>query len=503
VHRLFVPVIAPLIEAIQPRAIVEVGVGSGRLTRRLLEAPGAAGAVIHAIDPEPTLDPDLRASEPERLRVHEERSLAVLGATGPVDLALLDGDPNWYSVHSELTLLTRAAERAERSAPLIVAHNVHWPFGRRDGYYDPAVIPPASRRDHSELGLVPGRREPAGTGLRLVPWVARRDFEPRSGVLTAVEDFLATSALDWTSVELPGFHGVAVLAESKLLERRPALVAVLRDLRSSRSLGRQARSAESARLMAELELATARSRRGEGDAEEPARDSPDPEPTQADESLLELAQERARKEALEWRLGRLEEDFALRSGELEGLRADLEAEQQAATESRLRLEHSAERLQTEREAVERLQSGLAQRQREAEDLRAQLEAADERARLSEGRLAHSQDMAEALRQERDLLSGEVERLQADSRAAQATLEEVAEHLRLAGGTRRVRAVRWLARVARAATLRRQPRSSRFELAHAAVEAGLLPSLEPPEESENGSLTVSQVENGRASRRAPQ
>ena len=108
-HRLFGPVIAPLIEALEPRLAIETGAGTGRLTERVLEAPGAQHLVLHAIDPVPRLDPGLLARAGERLEVHPERAMSAIGAIGAVDLALLDGDPNWYSVHSELTLLLRAA----------------------------------------------------------------------------------------------------------------------------------------------------------------------------------------------------------------------------------------------------------------------------------------------------------------------------------------------------------------------------------------------------------
>jgi hypothetical protein len=485
VHRLFAPVIAPLVEALRPRVVAEIGAGSGRLTRRLLEAVGAAPNLVHAIDPAPALDPELRAAMGGRLQVHEDRSIAVLGTIGPVDLALLDGDPNWHAVHSDLSLLARSAERADRPAPLIVVHNIHWPFGRRDGYYDPAAIPPASLHARSELGLVPGRREPSEDGLRLVPWVATRDFEPRSGVLTAVESFVADSELEWTTVELPGFNGVAVLAEARLLERTPALAGALRDLGSSRFLRRQARRAESARLAAEQELATAK--RWEGGAEqEPAPEdrepTPEPEPTPAEPqdvgSLVELARERARREALEVRLGQLEGDLAARAAQLAGLTTDRDAEREAAIESRLRLEHASERLRVEREAIERLRISLDRMEKAAEEQRRELEEAIERARLSEGRLAHSRDLAETMRHERDQLHGRVERLQADLDVSQATLEEVAGHLRLAGGTRRARALRWLAKAARAATFRsRQP--GPLEQAGAAAEERLLSTPGPP------------------------
>lgn len=468
-HRLFAAVVAPLIEAARPDVIAEVGAGSGRLTRRVLEAAGAEEAVVHAIDPAPTLDPDLREAEADRLLVHAERATSVLGSIGPVDLALLDGDPNWHSVRSELRLLARTARHAEREAPLIAVHNIHWPFGRRDGYYDPEAIPPSLRREHTDLGLVPGRRAPTAEGLRLVPASAVREFEPRSGVLTAVEDFVADSDLDWTLVEVPGFHGVAVLAEARLLERSPAIAAALEALRSPRFLGRQARRAESARLEAELELAAARRQPPEEPAAEVAvptevqaetapQPEPEPEPDpellrenaelsgERDALLVEVAQERARREAVEWRLERLESDLAERDSRFETQAAERDSERQTASEVR-----------------ERLERELADRDR-------QLQETEERARLAQGRLAHSEDLAGALREERDRLRAEAERLRTDAHAAHEALAEIADHLDEAEQAARGG---WFARLS--APFRRKRSAGPLEEARAAAQRALPPA----------------------------
>ena len=462
-HRLFASVVAPLIEAARPQTIAEVGAGAGRLTRRLLEAHGGEDAVVHAIDPAPTLDPDLREAEADRLVVHAKRSTAVLGSIGPVDLALLDGDPNWHTVRSELRLLVRAAKRAEREAPLILVHNIHWPFGRRDGYYDPEAIPQPLRHEHTDLGLVPGRREPSAEGLRLVPWCAVREFEPRSGVLTAVEDFVAESDLDWTLVEVPGFHGVAVLAEARLLERNPTIAAAPESLRSPRFLGRQARRAESARLEAELG----------GDAEPvptPQPESePQPEPVELtrerDALLVEVAQERAQREALAWRLERVEKDLAEREERLQALTRERDTEREAAAEARLRFEHEVEGLRAERDR--------------------QLGEMQERARLAEGRLAHSEDLAGALREERDHLREERDRLWAEAERlraeARASLAEVSEHLDRAEQAEREREGRWFARLT--APFRRKPSPTPLQDARAAAQKALPPA--PPDAAAEG------------------
>jgi hypothetical protein len=489
---LFAPVIAPLIEALEPRTMLEIGAGEGRLTKRLLDAPGGRDAVLHAVDPSPRLDPRLTKAAGERLVVHAERAISAIGRVGAVDLALLDGDPNWYSVHSELTMLAQAAERAERPAPLAVVHDIHWPFGRRDGYYDPAVIPAAQRREHSDLGLVPGQREPDPNGLRFTPFCASIDFEPRSGVLSAVEDAIAGSDLEWTVLEVPGFHGAAVVVEARLPARLPALAAVLEGLRSTRFLHRQVRRAESARLAAELELTAANEASAtvedeleaaaEGPVEHPLAEAAEPppvgpEPDPAGEServalLAEAAEHRAHREALEWRVERLGEDLASQAGQLDALTTERDAERKASLRFQARLENATQSLEADREAKKELGERIAELEKQA-DLRArELREVSEREQLAQGRLAHREDALQAADAERERLEVGLDELRTELRAADALREEIAEHLRRASSSRRARIGRRVAALGRAMTFRRQVSPSYLESARAAAERAL-------------------------------
>jgi FtsZ-binding cell division protein ZapB len=504
VHRLFASVIAPLIEALEPRRIVETGAGTGRLTRRVLDTPGAHGAVLHALDPSPALDPRLIEAAGERLQLHEERAISAIGHLGPVDLALLDGDPNWYSVHSELTIAARAAERASRPAPLAVVHNIHWPFGRRDGYYDPAVIPSGQRRQYTDLGLVPGQRDPRMDGLRLAPYCAVRDFEPRSGVLSAVEDVIAESDLDWTLIEVPGFHGAAVLAEARLLERHPAIGTVLEELSSSRFLGHQARRAESARLAAEAELAAVGAHPAEEAEPEPAPvETPEPveipEPVEVPEPvapepapdlvreleadraalLAEAAEHRAQREAYEWRAGRLMDDLATQVDRLNALVGERDAERRTAVEAQVRLENTTEGLARETAAASELRGRVSELEAELRLRQGELSDLTEREKLSQGRLAHTQDSIQALEAERDRLRKEVDGLGLALATAGAQLDEIAEHLRWAGLSRRARAARRLSTLARTITFRQQPSPGHLEAAREVAERALPPAGPAP------------------------
>jgi hypothetical protein len=253
-QRLFAAVIRPLADALACDLVVEVGAGTGQLTQRLLEQ---TDAVIHAVDPFPRFDPVALAADcPGRLVVHHERSLSVLYGLGPADLALLDGDPNWYTVVNELRLLAAGARRRRLAPPVIVVHNVGWPFGRRDGYHDPDTIPLPWRAPCDQAGLLPGRSRPTADGLSLVPFVARRDHQARCGVLTAIEDFSAEDPSDWTVVDVPGLHGTAILAAAERLTASPALGPTLKRFGQAAFLAAQVRRVERERVVAEIAAAT-------------------------------------------------------------------------------------------------------------------------------------------------------------------------------------------------------------------------------------------------------
>ena len=52
---------------------------------------------------------------------------------------MIDGDHNYYTVSEELRLIGERAPGSE--LPLLLFHDVRWPHGRRDDYFDVAQIP--------------------------------------------------------------------------------------------------------------------------------------------------------------------------------------------------------------------------------------------------------------------------------------------------------------------------------------------------------------------------
>ncbi len=151
-----------------------------------------------------------------------------------MDVALIDGDHNWYTVFTELSLLADVARQADALMPVVILHDVAWPYGRRDLYYDPSNIPEEHRQPWAREGMRRGKPEllPRG-GLNSNLANAVLEGGPRNGVMTAIEDFIAAHDKSVRLVVLPIFFGLAIVVEEARLAVQPSLAAALERLESS------------------------------------------------------------------------------------------------------------------------------------------------------------------------------------------------------------------------------------------------------------------------------
>jgi Methyltransferase domain len=243
--------IRPLLEAMRPEAIIEIGAEHGDVTLPLLEWADAHRAVVHVIDPEPLFDVGhTRAAHPGSFRPHLTRSLRVLPHIPTADLVLIDGDHNWHTVIGELRQVERRAARDDRLPPVILLHDVEWPYARRDLYYEPEAIPPARRQPYARAGIVPGRDDLHDPGLNPSLNNALHEGGERNGVLTAVEDFVGESRLEWSFVTVPGLYGLGILAPRRLVKRRPKLRNLIETTKTPEFLREQCLAIERARIAA-------------------------------------------------------------------------------------------------------------------------------------------------------------------------------------------------------------------------------------------------------------
>lgn len=228
-HRFWGVLIRPMIEARGFTRAVEIGSQAGGNTKQLLQLCVELGAHADIVDPFPPHNmPELQGLLATNGRFHQGLSLDVLPELPAADVYLLDGDHNYYTVFNELRLIQDKVEAEATRWPVIFFHDVLWPYARRDLYYDPENVPEHGRHPWTLGGVLPGE---AGVftdrGLNRHLKHAEEGGE-KNGVLTAIEDFMATrpGAYEWRAV--PVLHGLGVLFPSE--EAQSEWVAPLREL---------------------------------------------------------------------------------------------------------------------------------------------------------------------------------------------------------------------------------------------------------------------------------
>lgn len=243
-------VIEPLLRASRPKAVIEIGAEYGDMTTHLLEFGRAQEAVVHVVDPVPAFDSALyRERYGDTLVLHEDLSHRVIPGLERLDFVLLDGDHNWYTVYHELRLMESHPSVREHGYPLVLLHDVDWPYGRRDLYYDLETVPPDERQPHAHAGMVQGRTELVEEGgLNAKQANARHEGGPRNGVRTALEDFLAETDHDLHLATVPGNHGLAIVVPARHAAAGAPVALLLERLASAEFLEGHCRSVEGLRL---------------------------------------------------------------------------------------------------------------------------------------------------------------------------------------------------------------------------------------------------------------
>ena len=249
--RLWRQLIAPLLDTVPARNIVEVGSEEGKGTKALLAHAVKHGAVLHTIDPAPVFDAEaLARSEASHFRFYRDLSLNVIPTLPLFDVVLLDGDHNWYTVINELRQIEKLHSGDESLFPVVLMHDIGWPYGRRDLYYNPDTIPPEFRQPWARRGILPNQVELSREfGLNAELCNAVRSGGPRNGVLTGVEDYLRETSLPLEFVKLPLYYGFGIVVSRARLAANPRLAQYLHELSSVPGLMRMCELGEHIRCV--------------------------------------------------------------------------------------------------------------------------------------------------------------------------------------------------------------------------------------------------------------
>jgi hypothetical protein len=190
------------------KSVVEIGAYAGDLTRVLLDWAEKDGARVLAVEPTPHARLVELSESRADLELVQEPSHEALRHIPLPDAVIIDGDHNYYTVSEELRLIDERAPGPE--IPLLLLHDVGWPHGRRDAYWNPERIPEEARQSMVERSFIfPGDPGVADDGMPMYA-AAEREGGPRNGVLTALEDFLDRRE-ELRCAVMPLFFGLAVV----------------------------------------------------------------------------------------------------------------------------------------------------------------------------------------------------------------------------------------------------------------------------------------------------
>lgn len=267
-------VIDPLLNALQPQRMLEVGAGPGALTQKLMRFCAdhqAQNTRLLVVDPRFQFDvAAVKQRYGPMIGLFEASSLQVLPALSQgLDVVFLQGDPNWYTVFHELMHLQSLSRRHQTPFPLVFIHHVSWPYGRRDAYHYPDHIPELFRKPYRRKGLLVGIRQLAQRGgLYAQTFNAETPFGEKNGVMTAIEDFMKTAAEPLLFKKLDGMGGLGILVSQARVDQCPELKQVLGQIQLTPMMARYVQLLERERLQQKTELVRAQAQIGDLEAEQ-------------------------------------------------------------------------------------------------------------------------------------------------------------------------------------------------------------------------------------------
>lgn len=190
------------------KSLCEIGASLGGATDRILEMNGIQLTVI-----DPCLDADLCAKyrNDKRVTIYKGLSLVIIPKLSETfDCILIDGDHNWYTVFNELREIEE--RHLLRNGGTIFLHDVDWPYGRRDAYYQPDTIPDAFRHAYAKKGNENSDHYDAET-----------EGGERNGVLTAIEDFVRDRGDEYMLFCFKAEFGLGVLVKKNGIKSQNTL----------------------------------------------------------------------------------------------------------------------------------------------------------------------------------------------------------------------------------------------------------------------------------------
>ena len=213
---------APIVSACEPKRIFEIGALNGKNTKNICATFSDAEVIVS--DPVPAFDHEKLEREVPNLKFYKELSLNVIPVIGKFDVGIIDGDHNWYTVYNELKSIEISHSDDPDLFPVLFFHDIGWPYGRRDLYYNHATIPDEFVQPYAKKGMDPDEKtlvEKGGLNRQLDN--AIEEGGERNGVLTAIEDFISESNIEFVFKKIPVYFGYGILIPQSRMQSNPAI----------------------------------------------------------------------------------------------------------------------------------------------------------------------------------------------------------------------------------------------------------------------------------------
>lgn len=257
-HRFWKNIIEPIAESIQAKRLLEIGAWTGLNTKNLLAFCQKHQGHLDIIDPYPLFEEAvLKEAYPDATyQIHQALSLEILPNLEAYDLALIDGDHNWYTVYHELLAIEKTYQPSPEQYPILIFHDINWPYAKRDLYYNPKNIPDQYLHAHKKAGIAYDK----ATLDNHYYFNAHLDNAmveggEKNGVLTAIEDFIAQSTADFEWLTFPLFHGLGVLiSKTRLAQNKTLQNTIDKCLKTPKYLGSMLEDIEKIRAIEVADL---------------------------------------------------------------------------------------------------------------------------------------------------------------------------------------------------------------------------------------------------------